>query len=75
MYFIQPCFICRPSCSTVSEDAGMETRASFVQFYEHEDCNLLEKAETHKMFLNQSKYMFFHSQLGDRGSELDEPGD
>jgi hypothetical protein len=26
MYFIQHCFICRPSDSTVSEDAGMEPR-------------------------------------------------
>jgi len=26
MYFIQPCFNCRPSDSTVSEDAGIEPR-------------------------------------------------
>jgi hypothetical protein len=26
MYFIQHCFICRPSDSTVSEDAGIEPR-------------------------------------------------
>ncbi len=24
MYFIQHCFICRPSASTVSEDSGIE---------------------------------------------------
>ncbi len=26
MYFIQHCFICRPSISNVSEDAGIEPR-------------------------------------------------
>ena len=26
MYFIQPCFVCRPSDSTVSEDADIEPR-------------------------------------------------
>ncbi len=28
MYFIQQCFICRPSDSTVSEDAGIEPRTA-----------------------------------------------
>ncbi len=27
MYVVQHCFICRPSDSTVSEDAGIEPRA------------------------------------------------
>ncbi len=30
-YFIQPCFICRPSDSTVSEDAGIENRTVGIE--------------------------------------------
>ncbi len=29
-YFIQDCFICRPSDSTVSEDAGLEPRGGIL---------------------------------------------
>jgi hypothetical protein len=32
MYFIQHCFVCRPSDSTVSEDAGIEPRTDCCDF-------------------------------------------
>jgi hypothetical protein len=32
IYFLQHCFICRPSDSTVSEDAGIETQGSYCDF-------------------------------------------
>ncbi len=31
LYFIQHCFVCRPSDSTVSEDAGIEPRAGIFK--------------------------------------------
>jgi hypothetical protein len=33
MYFIQHCFTCRPSDSTVSEDAGIEPRNVRFKFF------------------------------------------
>jgi hypothetical protein len=32
MYFIQHCFICRPSDSAVSGDAGIDSKCCFFQY-------------------------------------------
>ncbi len=39
MYFIQHCFICRPSESTVPENAGIETRGQILSIIQSPDCS------------------------------------
>ncbi len=58
MYFIQRCFICRPSDSTVSEDAGIDeprtvaTSALAVGRPNHSDL-------IHKVFVFSLVYLVF----------------
>ena len=51
MYFIQHCFICRPSDSTVSEDAGIEPRTVATSALAVRRFNQL--ARSHWLFLEQ----------------------
>jgi hypothetical protein len=50
MYFIQHCFICRPSDSTVSEDAGNEPRSVATLQWQAD-------ALTTRLDLNHKKWM------------------
>ncbi len=57
-YFIQHCFICRPSESTVSEDAGIELRTVATRLHLNlEKCMYLRKKTKDKQTRQQDEFI------------------
>ncbi len=63
MYFIQHCFICRPSDSTVSEDAGIEPMTVAQRHWRSEARSHPHSARPHPFescYINKQKLCFPH---------------
>jgi hypothetical protein len=55
MYFIQHCFICRPSNYTVSEDAGIEPRTVATLALAVKRSNLSARSHPQEIFILKPK--------------------